>query len=446
MIFFSYSHHTPPTAAPHHHKSRAHHIQFFYVISKSTHKSILEFKFELRTITMTSKNKHWNSRIKEINVWDGKYEDAIEAYTKALELDEKNYLYFCGRSAARIWRKTRRNWKTWKTRGNVWRSIRHMPRDIWILQVHWWDKTRGRGIECPEIRLSKCSDDDKLKAKARTCEKIVKQKSLYYILWRAATKQSEVQCFCLFILWWYYWPCGSHLRIRVGDKNLILNACRNLCKSCRISRTSEILERICHEYYYRSKYENLMLCAIIHFIPSILATAWRHKSYVHVATANYKILVSRAPSLARRHASLGNLIIVKLGGSAAWSNLPFNTKRIDFVSGCVTTHLQLWFWDSFAAQILLAKQGSSFRLSFWQYIRMSVMLEQTRATAKHFTSVFPIDTKVAPSPIRGPSVVHNAYLKLRSALITFSSPLVLLHRDSNSSSSAGGLFGIRVVA
>ena len=78
---------------------------------------------------------------------------------------------------------------------------------------------------------------------------------------------------------------------------------------------------------------------------------------------------------------------------------------------------------------------------------MSVMLEQTRGTAKHFTSVFQtIDTKVSSITIRGPSVVHNAYLKLRSALITFSSPpRAPAPGDSNSSSSAGGLFGGRCV-
>ena len=387
---------------------------------------------------------------------DGKYEDAIEAYTKALELDEKNYLYFCNRSAARILTKDASQLKdaVEDARKCVEINSSYAKGYLNLASALMRQNKEEEALSVLKSGLSECSDDDKLKAKARTCEKIVKQKSLYYILWSSSNeaKRSTMLLplhFMMVLLTMWFALTGSEW----AYKNLILNAVAvtfaNLVGSHGRPRFSK-------EYAMNiitdPSTNNLMLCAILYTsIPSILgATALTSMSYVHVATANYKILVSRAPSLARRLASLGNLVIVKLGGSAAWSNLPFNTKLYRFCLGvcyCNASSIVILGFIR-VAQILLAKQGSFLSVFlFWQYIRMSVMLEQTRGTAKDFTSVFQtIDTKVSSITTRGPSVVHNAYLKLRSALITFSSPpRAPAPGDSNSSSSAGGLFGGRCV-
>ena len=228
-------------------------------------------------------------------------------------------------------------------------------------------------------------------------------------------------------------------------KNLILNAVAvtfaNLVGSHGRPRFSKNMPWILLQIQVRT-----ISCFVLYYTLRYLRYWVRPRwQACHMFTRHSELqdLVSRAPSLARR---LAVLVISSWNWVDPQHGRIFRSTRncIDFVSGCVTTmHLQLWFWDSFAMPILLAKQGSFLSVFlFWQYIRMSVMLEQTRGTAKHFTSVFQtIDTKVSSITIRGPSVVlHHMLL-----VIMFSHPRAPAPGDSNSSSSAGGLFGGRCV-
>ena len=388
---------------------------------------------------------------------DGKYDEAIEAYTKALELDENNHLYFCNRSAARILTKdvSQLAAAVKDARKCVEINSMYAKGYLNLSSALMRQNQEQEALRVLREGLSKIPDDEKLKAKLKTSEKIVRQKSLYYILWSSSNeaKQSTMvlplhAMMVLLSLWFVL--TGSEWAYR----NLILNAVAvtfaNLVGSHGRPRFSKDYAM---NIIQDPNTNNLMLCAILYTsLHSILgATAVTSMSFVHVATAFYKILVSKVPSLARRLADLSNLIIMKLGGSTTWSNLSFNTKLYRFCLGLcyynAASIVSLGFIR--IVQILVAKQGSFLSVFlFWQYVRMSVMLEQTRGTAKHFTSVFQfIDMRISSITSRSPSIIHNAYSKLRSALISLSSPprAPASSNGPSSSGGAGGLLGRCVV-
>jgi len=403
-----------------------------------------KFKINLKKKMTTPEEKalEWKSEGNKC-LRDKKYDEAIKAYTNALELDGNSYLYYCNRSAARILKKDEDElWGAVKdARKCVDINPKYAKGYLNLASALMRQKKEHDAVAVLRKGLENIKNDENLKKKLATCEKLIKQKSLYYMFWSSSheAKKNTLNLplhIIIVILASTFALTGSG----TAYGNTILCAVAvtfaNLVGTHGSPRFSK--------YYAMNIIQdpntnNLMLCAILYTsIHSILGIfALTSMSFVHVATTLYKILVSKVPSLARRLAGLVNIAISKFGGPSSWSTLPFNTKLYRFCLGVCYYNAAAIVGLGFirVAQILLARQGSFLSVFlFWQYIRMSVMLEQTRGNSKQFTSVFQtIDIRVSSITSRGPSIVHTAYLKLRSALITFGSP-----PTAPSSSAAGG--------
>lgn len=287
-----------------------------------------------------------------------------------------------------------------------------------------------------------------------SCEKHITQTSLYNIFWASSPQAKEqtmlaplhltvVAFACLYLLPLFPSALSSSFYARACGAYAILTITMMIFYHGRPRFSKEYAARLIQD----SNTSNLLLACMLYtsrpFILGVVPIA--SMSMIHASALVYKFMVAKIPTAARQVANVTDRALLPIMTTEVpnWSQLTSSQKMYQF---CIRVPL----WNAgivvvlaliYLVELLTPRRSVMSTFMLWQYLRMMVMLEQTKPNgSRHFTEAFRgLDRRITfiTNHKRCPAFVGIVYRKIKSAANHFTT----LPRSSPSATSDGGSNG-----